>query len=224
MPVKSKISKSQTLKSSLSVNIRWGMSAATLCPRREQPQWLFDLSARSVSPCGSVWGLSRDPLGRGDCWYRARLLVDEGQCLKRKRRLTRSRFKRLLSRVLLFQWRSISSGRTLNGKGDKKVEQWRNTLDYYVVPRIGHRAIANLTVRDIYEVLTQSGEAANGDQIDNLWLDRQKVASDIRQRIENIISRSIGYYDLRIANPAAKANGLGPLLPSQAKPVNITLI
>ena len=151
---------------------------------------------------------------------RARLLVDEGRCLKQKKEAYAQQVQTVAEQGVTFSmaldkfWPDIKAG-----KGDKKVEQWRNTLDYYVVPKIGHRAIANLTVRDIYEVLTQSGEAANGDQIDNLWLDRQKVASDIRQRIENIISRSIGYYDLRIANPAAKANGLGPLLPSQAKPV-----
>lgn len=45
------------------------------------------------------------------------------------------------------------------------------------------------------------------------------MAQDVRQRMEKIISMAIAYHELDVANPAAKANGLGELLPKQNRAV-----
>ena len=144
----------------------------------------------------------------------------QGICLKGEKRQEEKRIESVADESLTFAqaleqfWPSIE-----RGKNDRKIFQWKSTLEYYVLPIIGNERVIDLNRRKILEVLTQSGEAANGEEIESLWLDRTKVASDVRQRMEKIIAMTIAYYDLDIANPAAKANGLGELLPKQNRAV-----
>jgi integrase len=152
--------------------------------------------------------------------YAARSKVGQGVCLKGEKYKEQKRIEVDAQQAITFSealdefWPSIQKGLS-----DRKAYQWKSTLDYYVVPKIGNERIVDLKTKKILEVLTQKGEAADKRQMDNFWLDRTKVAQDVRQRMEKIISMAIAYHELDVANPAAKANGLGELLPKQNRAV-----
>lgn len=146
----------------------------------------------------------------------ARVRINRGECLRQLKASEEKRINLVAEQAVTFEqslnrfWPDIKAGLS-----DAKADQWRNTLDYYVIPKIGNEAIVNLRPRTIAEVLTQSGVAANGESVSNLWLDRPKVAQDIRYRMESIISKAIAFNELVVANPAAMVNGLKELLPRQ---------
>ena len=111
----------------------------------------------------------------------ARVRINRGECLRQLKASEEKRINFVAEQAVTFErslnrfWPDIKAGLS-----DAKADQWRNTLDYYVIPKIGNEAIVNLRPRIIAEVLTQSGMAANGESVSNLWLDRPKVAQDIR--------------------------------------------
>ena len=145
-----------------------------------------------------------------------RLLNDQGTCLKTNERQFADQLVKQKEQQLTFSdafnefWPDIKMELR-----DRKAEQWKNTIEFYVIRRIGNRAVKDITIKDIYSVLMQGGNAANGEEIECLWQDRAKTASDIRGRIERILGKAIAYHSLPIPNAAALPNGLKELLPKQ---------
>jgi integrase len=80
-------------------------------------------------------------------------------------------------------------------KNYKHSQQWINTLQTYIFPKIGSIKIDQLTVRDFAEALR------------DIWLNKPETASRIRQRCERVMIWSIanGYID---ANPISAVSAL----------------
>ena len=81
----------------------------------------------------------------------------------------------------------------------KHQAQWINTLNTYVYPTIGNKALPDIEVVDIAEVLRP------------IWLKKAETATRVKQRIHQVMEWSCAQ-SLRVGNPV---NGVQHLLPKQ---------
>tara|TARA_B100000131_G_scaffold322873_1_gene378498 strand:+ start:1705 stop:2967 length:1263 start_codon:yes stop_codon:yes gene_type:complete len=87
----------------------------------------------------------------------------------------------------------------------KSEQSWRNTLNKYILPVIGHKEIEDITPDDMVEILAP------------IWTTKNETATKTRGRVENVIDYAIarGISDKR--NPAQYRNLLQNLLPAYKK-------
>lgn len=87
----------------------------------------------------------------------------------------------------------------------KSEQSWRNTLNKYILPVIGHKEIEDITPGDLVEILAP------------IWTTKNETATKTRGRAENVIDYAIarGISDKR--NPAQYRNLLQNLLPAYKK-------
>lgn len=90
---------------------------------------------------------------------------------------------------------------------DKHAQQWTNTLTAHAFPIIGDKAMNDLGVTDIMNVL------------EPIWYDITETASRVRQRTESVISYSIAkhYREREKGNPAVWKGLLDQMLPKPEK-------
>ena len=87
----------------------------------------------------------------------------------------------------------------------KHSQQWINTLETYVFPKLGGKHPDEIDVRAVVDVLSP------------IWSTKTETASRVRQRLEAILDWAI-VHKLRAAdNPARWKNNLERVLPSPAK-------
>lgn len=84
----------------------------------------------------------------------------------------------------------------------KHRNQWRSTLKTYAYPVLGEKAVADISVEEVLEVLQP------------IWMTKNETASRVRQRIEAVLdwSKAMGLRDGE--NPARWKGNLQQLLPS----------
>ncbi|MBQ0750107.1 MAG: DUF4102 domain-containing protein, partial [Roseovarius sp.] len=84
----------------------------------------------------------------------------------------------------------------------KHRNQWQSTLKTYAYPVLGEKAVADISVEDLLEVLRP------------IWMTKNETASRVRQRIEAVLdwSKAMGLRDGE--NPARWKGNLQQLLPS----------
>ena len=182
-------------------------------------QWLFRSKCRA---CNQMHKISLGPypdLAWEDAIanaMRARLLVDEGECLKKRKegegRKVKNRTEQSITVIEALEqfWPEIEKR-----LGDGKRNQWRTTLEHYVIPQIGNESILSLRPRDLYETFTRSLISADGKEVANFWLDMPPTAKRTLGRVRELLGKAIAYYEIPVANPAVMDNGLGALLPKQ---------
>lgn len=87
----------------------------------------------------------------------------------------------------------------------KHRNQWRSTLKTYAYPVLGEKAVADIAVEDVLEVLRP------------IWMTKNETASRVRQRIEAVLdwSKAMGLRDGE--NPAGWKGNLQQLLPSPSR-------
>ena len=90
-------------------------------------------------------------------------------------------------------------------KNAKHKQQWRNTLDTYVLPLIGNKDVADVTVGDVMDVLQP------------IWRTVSETASRVRGRVEAVLdfAKSRGWRTGD--NPALWRGHLDNLLPARSK-------
>lgn len=87
-------------------------------------------------------------------------------------------------------------------KNAKHRAQWLSSLEAYAVPRLGARAVSDITTADLLAVLAP------------IWLDKPETARRVRQRIETVLDWSKAAGFIEGDNPMA---GVVPGLPKQPK-------
>ena len=95
-------------------------------------------------------------------------------------------------------------------KNAKHAQQWENTIQEYVNPKIGDHPIKSITTSDVLDCLKP------------IWTIKTETASRIRSRIENIIGYGIAHGYREGPNPAQWRGHLDKLLPSPKKIVRPT--
>ncbi len=101
-------------------------------------------------------------------------------------------------------------------KNDKHKAQWESTLETWVYPTIGAKAVAAIDRNAVEGVLMQPVEKADGEP---LWRARHETATRVRQRMEKVFAYAIAR-DHRQDNPAAWRGCLEPIMlkiPKEAK-------
>jgi hypothetical protein len=89
----------------------------------------------------------------------------------------------------------------------KHVAQWHATLQNYVYPAIGDLSPAEITTRDIVELLQP------------IWASKPETARRVRGRIEAILDYAADPDDMAFRNPAAKTGQLLRALPKVKRTV-----
>lgn len=93
-------------------------------------------------------------------------------------------------------------------RNKKHADQWRNTLNTYAIPRIGSKAVEDITRNDILKVL------------ESIWETKTETAFRLRGRLESIFGYAIakGYYSG--SNPCIWKGNLEYFLPPVEKILN----
>lgn len=94
-------------------------------------------------------------------------------------------------------------------KNPKHRQQWRNTLDTYVHPRIGHKSVAEIDDADVLGIIRP------------LWHGKTETASRVRGRIEVILDYARAKKLRSGENPARWRGHLALQLPSKAKVMTV---
>jgi hypothetical protein len=102
------------------------------------------------------------------------------------------------------------AGKEAGFRNPKHRQQWRNTLDTYAFPKIGHLRVNEITVQDVLRVLAP------------IWTEKNETASRVRGRIEAILAWATTHGHRMGDNPARWKGGLETILPQPGK-VQITL-
>lgn len=98
-------------------------------------------------------------------------------------------------------------------KNDKHRAQWESTLDSWVHPHIGDKAVAAVDRNAVEAILMQPVEKADGKP---LWIARHETATRVRQRVEKVMAYAIAR-DHRQDNPASWRGCLEPILPKMSR-------
>lgn len=98
-------------------------------------------------------------------------------------------------------------------KNDKHRAQWESTLDTWVHPHIGGKAVAAIDRNAVEAILMQPVEKADGKP---LWIARHETATRVRQRVEKVMAYAIAR-DHRQDNPASWRGCLEPIMPKLTK-------
>lgn len=102
-------------------------------------------------------------------------------------------------------------------KNAKHRDQWRNTLDAYAVPFIGHLPVQEVDTAAVLQVLSQEVRDKKGKLEGTLWTARTETASRLRGRIEAVLSWATVSGHRVGDNPARWAGNLKELLPAPGK-------
>lgn len=163
--------------------------------------WLFRYS---ISLSGTP---KRREMGLGDCRTVslaearkaaavARQLVSQGIDPIEARNQEKERLEAEACRSQAQRFRDIAltviENRQAEWRNPKHLSQWRNTLETYVYPTIGHLPVESISVHHIKAVL------------DPIWLAKHETANRVRGRIEVIMDYAISSGYRVLANPATK--------------------
>jgi integrase len=83
--------------------------------------------------------------------------------------------------------------------------QWSRTLEMFAYPKIGAKAVADITTADVLSILTP------------LWTTKPETASRVRNRIELVLDAAAAQGQRDGANPARWRGHLDKLLPKHSK-------
>jgi integrase len=89
----------------------------------------------------------------------------------------------------------------------KHRQQWRNTLETYAFPEIGHLPVSQIGTEEVLRVL----------QRDGLWTSKPETASRLRGRIEAVLSYATALGWRTGTNPATWRGHLSTMLPKRSK-------
>lgn len=90
-------------------------------------------------------------------------------------------------------------------QNDKHAQQWRNTIETYAAPKIGHLPVKDIALADVLSVL------------EPIWHIKTETASRLRGRIESIIDWAIAKGYRVESNPARWKGLLDKILPAPGK-------
>ena len=156
------------------------------------------------------FGGKQQELGLGKYPYvslaEARRLASENQALKAQGVNPKSQktkvslvptFAQLAEEFIPIKQKSLSNA--------KHREQWRSTIDRYVLPKIGRLPVKEISVQQIERLLSP------------IWEDKTETASRVRGRIEAILDYAIVNEFMSPPNPAVWKGNLSILLPQKPK-------
>lgn len=95
-------------------------------------------------------------------------------------------------------------------KNKKHSQQWRNTLNQYVIPHIGSRDITTITRKDIYNLLS------------NIWHVKTETAKRVRGRLEMVFNYAIAMDYFTEANPCVWKGNLEMFLPIPSRIASVS--
>lgn len=87
-------------------------------------------------------------------------------------------------------------------KNAKHAQQWANTMEGYVYPRIGDRPVDQVTTEDVLGVLRP------------IWTKKAETATRVRQRLETVLDAAFAARHWDRLNPARWRGHLDKLLPA----------
>lgn len=90
-------------------------------------------------------------------------------------------------------------------RSEKHAQLWLSSITQHVIPRIGARAVSELTVNDVLSVLQP------------IWLTKTPTAKKLRQRIEEVFNWAAANGHFEAANPARWAGNLKEMLPAPSR-------
>ncbi|WP_394701352.1 tyrosine-type recombinase/integrase [uncultured Propionivibrio sp.] len=90
-------------------------------------------------------------------------------------------------------------------QNDKHAQQWRNTIETYVAPKLGQLPVKDINLADVLSVL------------EPIWHTKTETASRLRGRIESIIDWAIAKEYRVESNPARWKGLLDKILPAPGK-------
>ena len=100
---------------------------------------------------------------------------------------------------------------------DKHRKQWASTLEMYAYPFIGHLYVADITKRDVLNVLEQDVFDDDGKRLGDLWRTKTATAERLQGRIKTVLDYAIVNEYRTALNPAQWEGYLATLLPSPKK-------
>lgn len=100
---------------------------------------------------------------------------------------------------------------------DKHRKQWAATLKTYAYPFIGQMLVADISKRNILDVLEQDTRDKNGKVIGDLWRTKTATAERLQGRIKTVMDYAIVSEYRTTLNPAQWDGYLDTLLPSPKK-------
>jgi len=100
---------------------------------------------------------------------------------------------------------------------DKHRKQWASTLEMYAYPFIGNLLVADITKRDVLDVLEQEVKGEDGGKIGDLWRTKTATAERLQGRIKTVMDYAIVNEYRATLNPAQWEGYLATLLPSPKK-------
>lgn len=100
---------------------------------------------------------------------------------------------------------------------DKHRKQWAATLKTYAYPFIGQMLVADISKRNILDVLEQDTRDKNGKIIGDLWRTKTATAERLQGRIKTVMDFAIVSEYRTTLNPAQWDGYLDTLLPSPKK-------
>jgi integrase len=90
-------------------------------------------------------------------------------------------------------------------KNVKHAQQWENTMETYVYPKIGNKQIIDITLSDVLRILSP------------IWLTKTETASRVRGRIECILDSAAVLEQIEKRNPARWKGNLDKVLAAPEK-------
>jgi integrase len=191
--------------------------------------------AREGAPLARSWilrvrvGNTRDPIGLGsypqislaEAREQANKLVTEarqGVNLKAKKEAARSAILAAAARNKTFQEcaEAYIETHAADYTNDKHRKQWASTIKTYAYPLIGNRLVADLTRRDVLDVMNQPSVAGEPNS-ETLWKAKTVTAKRLLDRIKTVIDYAIVNEYRTGLNPAVWQGYLDTLLPAPNK-------
>ena len=122
--------------------------------------------------------------------YRNPVIDRRALSVERRRRATMPTFSELDKVVVTAKAAAWNNGKT--------ARNWRQRMDKYAIPRIGHKAIDTIGREDVLKILTP------------IWTDRPAVAKKLRQYLKAVFDHATAHGHISV-NPAGEViNGALP--------------
>lgn len=191
--------------------------------------------SREGAPLARSWilrvrvGETRDPIGLGsypqvslaEAREQAGKLVIEakqGVNLKAKKVAARSALLAAASRNKTFQEcaEAYIEAHAADYTSDKHRKQWSSTLKAYAYPVIGKRLVADLSMRDVLDVMNQPSDVQE-PKSETLWKEKTVTAKRLLDRIKTVIDYAIVNEYRTGLNPAVWQGYLETQLPAPSK-------
>jgi len=100
---------------------------------------------------------------------------------------------------------------------DKHRKQWGSTLKTYAYPIIGNMLVADISMRNILDVLNQPVKGKDGQTSVGLWQTRTATAERLQGRLKVILDFATVNQYRKGVNPASWSDVLATQLPSPSK-------